>query len=60
MEQQQKGLNQYDNHHSNQYKFDLPTRLGAGTSSLAGSGIQIGMSLKESISQRSMNESNAS
>ena len=49
MEQQQKDLHQY--------KFDLPTRLGGGPSSLAGSGITIGMSLKESISQRSMAES---
>lgn len=34
----------------------MPTRLG-GPSSLAGSGITIGMSLKESISQKSVAES---
>ena len=49
MEQQQKDLHQY--------KFDLPTRLGGAPSFQPGSGITIGMSLKESISQKSVTES---
>jgi hypothetical protein len=32
----------------------MPTRLGAGATSFASSGITIGMSLKDSISQKSL------
>ena len=46
MEQQQKD--------HDPYKFEMPTRLGAGATSFAGGGLAIGMSLKDSLSQHSM------